>query len=320
MPGHKAEAHLGAFLEMMAAERAASANTLAAYRRDLEDFLSHLKAKSLQPDAVTLPVLEEYVMRLSRDGFTQATIARRVASVRQYYQFLTSEGVCDADPAATLSPPKRRRSLPRTFNQTDLARLLAVAAEDKSAQGLRLRAMVELVYSAGLRVSELVTLKLSDMQARMRPGEAASVSEMIAVTGKGKKERLVPLHGQARQAVTEYLAVRQVFLKKNAASPWLFPYARAEGYVTRQQFGVMLKELALKADLDPEIISPHKIRHSFATHLLEGGADLRVIQELLGHADISTTQIYTHVAGKQLQQLVEQKHPLGKRLKKTENQ
>jgi integrase/recombinase XerD len=167
------------------------------------------------------------------------------------------------------------------------------------------------MYGAGLRVSELVSLKLSALQ--LKEGQVNVQADALLITGKGNKERLVPINARSRESLTKYLGMRQVFLADKKPSPYLFPYHRADGYVTRQQFGVMLKDLAVQCGIDPELLSPHTLRHSFASHLLEGGADLRVIQELLGHSDIATTQIYTHVAGSRLKKLVQEKHPLARR-------
>jgi integrase/recombinase XerD len=214
------------------------------------------------------------------------------------------------NPTATLETPKQGRRLPKTLTHKDIEALLASAAANQTPEGIRLIAMLELVYSAGLRVSELVGMKLSALQ--LRPNSTHFDTDALIVHGKGNKERLVPVGTAARRALSAYLAIRPHFLPEGETSPWLFPYSRAEGYITRQQFGVLLKDLALKAGLNPEKISPHALRHSFASHLLAGGADLRVIQELLGHADIATTQIYTHVNSERLNQLVQQNHPLAK--------
>lgn len=298
-------AHLGAFLEMMSAERAAATNTLAAYRRDLMDFIGYAQARGKSPFSASPALLEEYAASLARTGFSPTTQARRIASLRQYYQFLYSERLRADNPALSLRPPRREKPLPKALSAEELAHMLAVAAEDASAAGLRLRAIAELIYSAGLRVSELAALPLGAVSL------AHKDTGMIRITGKGNKERLAPLHGAARQAVSHYLPARAHFMKEGETSAFLFPSRSAQGHITRQQIGLLMKELASRAGLDPARLSPHTLRHSFATHLLEGGADLRVIQELLGHADISTTQIYTHVAGKRLKDVVERHHPLG---------
>jgi integrase/recombinase XerD len=300
------------FLEMMVAERGASANTVAAYRRDLVDFSGFLQYQQSALCTVARPQVERFIATLSQSGMSPQTAARKLSALRQLFQFLYSEKLREDNPTATLETPKRAKRLPDTLDITEVGVLLEAARGDDSPKGLRLLSMMELIYGAGLRVSELVSLKLSALQ--MREGAVQVEADFLLIRGKGNKERLVPLHGKARDALTRYLAMRHVFVSdEKDEGGWLFPYHRAEGYVTRQQFGVMLKALALKAGLDPQKISPHTLRHSFASHLLEGGADLRVIQELLGHADISTTQIYTHVAGERLKKLMQQSHPLAKK-------
>ena len=297
------------FLEMMLAERGASANTIAAYRRDLEDFVT----RSTKPGVlrVSRKAIEEYLASLGEAGMNAKSVARKLSAIRQFFAFLYQEKFRADNPAATLDTPKLGKRLPEILTMADIDVLLATAKADSTPKGLRLQAMLELMYGAGLRVSELVSLKLSDVQ--LRPGGVKMDAEFIMVRGKGGKERLVPVHDKARAALSAYAEIRYVFMDGGKTSPWLFPYSRADGYITRQQFGVMLKELAVKAGINPEKISPHMLRHSFATHLLEGGADLRVIQELLGHSDISTTQVYTHVAGERLKKLVNEHHPLGKK-------
>ncbi|MBV8939905.1 MAG: site-specific tyrosine recombinase XerD [Alphaproteobacteria bacterium] len=300
---------VGQFLEMLRAERGAAANTVAAYQRDLDDFLAFLARRKLTADRAAAQQLEEYIGALHAGGLSPATVARRLSALRQFYRFLYEERHCAKDPAAAVESPCRGKRLPHTLQADQIARLLAAAQADDTPEGVRLLALLELVYGSGFRVSELVGLKLSAVA-----GRANAVAEVVHVTGKGGKERLVPLSDKAREALRRYLAVRPAFLKGMPDSPWLFPYHRAEGHLIRQQFGVMLKMLAARAGLNPDALSPHTLRHSFASHLLEGGADLRVIQELLGHADISTTQIYTHVAGARLKKLVEEKHPLGRKI------
>jgi len=317
------------FIEMMVAERGAAANTAAAYRRDLADFLVFLDRQKKALSNVSRETIERFLAHLSHAGMSPQTVARKLSAIRQLFAFLYGEKVRKDNPAATLETPKLAKRLPATLTIDDVKALLDAARTDDSPGGLRLQAMLELMYGAGLRVSELVTLTLSALQ--IKEGGKHVDADFLLVRGKGNKERLVPVHGKAREALSRYLAVRQTFItpmsdvrrqmpKKTPASdirhltsPFLFPYHRAQGYITRQQFAVMIKELAARAGIDPEKISPHTLRHSFASHLLEGGADLRVIQELLGHSDISTTQIYTHVAGERLKKLVQEKHPLARK-------
>jgi integrase/recombinase XerD len=296
------------FIEMMVAERGAAANTADAYRRDLFDFIGFLKGATLIT-AMREPI-EKFLASLAKEGKSPQTMARKLSALRQLFQFLYNEGERKDNPTATLQTPKLGKRLPKTLTVEDIALLLKTAADDDSPKGIRLQAMLELMYGAGLRVSELVTLKLSALQVKL--GTKQVDVEFLLIRGKGNKERLIPVNARARLALSKYLEIREQFAPdKN--SPWLFPYARAKGYLTRQQFGVMLKELAVKTTIDPAKLSPHCLRHSFASHLLEGGADLRVIQELLGHSDIATTQVYTHVAGARLKKLVQEKHPLSKK-------
>jgi integrase/recombinase XerD len=299
------------FLEMMLAERGASANTIAAYRRDLADWLAHLQHKNQYLLTVGRDEVEKFLAQLSQAGLSAATAARKLSALRQLFQFLYQDKLRADNPTATLETPRMGRRLPKTLDLNDVRALLEAARGDETANGLRMAALLELLYGAGLRVSELVGMKLSALQ--LRHGSTQMEADFLLIRGKGDKERLVPVHEKARAALSRYLDVRPQFLQPKEDSPYLFPYHRAQGHLTRQQFGVMLKELAIKANIDPQKLSPHTLRHSFASHLLEGGADLRVIQELLGHADISTTQIYTHVAGERLKKLVQEKHPLGKK-------
>ncbi|MFW0777997.1 MAG: site-specific tyrosine recombinase XerD [Rickettsiales bacterium] len=302
------------FLEMMAAERGAARNTLDAYRRDINEFMGYAARKKTNLSSIARSDIEKFLSSLKNSGLSAQTVARKLSAIRQLFAFLYTENLRKDNPAATLETPKLAKRLPKTLNADDIIALITAAREDESPKGLRMTAMLELMYGAGMRVSELVSLKLSALQ--MKEDVLRVETEFLLITGKGNKERLVPIGEQARTALSRYLEVRKVFVpqtKSKIANPWLFPYHRADGYITRQQFGVMLKELAVKAGIDSAKISPHTLRHSFASHLLEGGADLRVIQELLGHSDISTTQVYTHVAGARLKKLVKEKHPLAKK-------
>ncbi len=298
------------FLEMMVSERVIASDTIAAYKRDSLAFLGYCLEEKQRLKQIPRASIEKYLASLSKSGISSPTIARKLSVLRQLFAFLYSERLREDDPTTAIEAPKLPKRLPAVLAQSDILTLLDAARADDSAKGIRLQAMLELMYGAGLRVSELVSLKLAALQ--VRDGVTDVDVEFLIVRGKGNKERMVPLHDKARQALSRYLKVREQFLGGQKSSFWLFPYHRAVGYITRQQFGVMLKELALKANIDPANFSPHTLRHSFATHLLEGGADLRVIQELLGHSDISTTQVYTHVAGDRLNKLVSEHHPLGK--------
>ncbi len=293
-----------AFLEMMAAERDASPHTLAAYGRDLADAETWLgDAGGLM--AAPQEALEAWFADLSRRGLSAATAARRRASVRQFYRFALGEGWRTDDPSRRLDAPKQGRSLPKTLSRDEIEALLAAAGAADSAAGLRLIALVEMAYASGLRVSELLALRVEAV--RRDPA-------YLIVRGKGGKERLAPLNTAAREAIKAWLDARDAVRKPGAPdSVWLFPSHGKSGHLTPRRFAQLLDQAAVSAGIDPARVSPHVLRHAFATHLLEGGADLRVVQTLLGHADIATTQIYTHVAGDRLRQGVETKHPLSRK-------
>jgi len=294
-----------AFLEMMAVERAAAKNTLSAYARDLADAQGFLRRRARDLADASAEDIEAYFADVGARGLSPATAARRRAAVRQFYRFVLGEGWRGDDPSRRVEAPKRGRSLPKVLSRAEMDRLIAAAGARDGAQGLRLGCMVELAYASGLRISELTGLTLAVL---------ARDPAYLIVKGKGGKERLAPLNETARTAVKAYLAIRPRFLPKgDKANPWLFPSRGAAGRLTPRRFAQLLDEAAADAGIDPARVSPHVLRHAFATHLLEGGADLRVVQTLLGHADIATTQIYTHVAGDRLREVVETKHPLAKK-------
>lgn len=293
-----------AFLEMLSAERGARANTLDAYARDLDDARMQVRGGL---DSASAEAIEAYVADLAKRGLSPATARRRISALKQFYRFLLQENARGDDPTSRLDPPKRARTLPKTLSVDDIERLIA------AAQTPRDRALIELLYGAGLRVSELVSLPL---RAAPKPGQAHMVVE-----GKGGKERVVALGRPALAALDAHLAAREAALPKvearrERAKRWLFPSASAaDGKLTRRRVAQILEAASVKAGLDPARVSPHVLRHAFATHLVEGGADLRTVQTLLGHADIATTQIYTHVAQGRLKTIVETKHPLAKKAK-----
>lgn len=300
------------FLDMMSAERGASINTLAAYRRDLLDFASHRSTRGGNARAASREDIRAYLATMTKSGIAGSTQARRLSALRQFFAFLYSEGTRKDDPTDAIDAPRRQRPLPKVLSRADIEVLIeaARASAADSAEGARLLCIVEVLYASGLRVSELVTLPLS--AAKSRDG-------FVLVKGKGGKERLAPLNTPARAAIKDYLLCRDDFLpaglRRGHAERFLFPSRSAEGHLTRRRCHQMLKELALKANIDPDKLSPHVLRHAFATHLVEGGADLRSVQTLLGHSDIATTEIYTHVAKDRLTQVVEQAHPLSRRTK-----
>ena len=300
------------FLDMMSAERGASINTLSAYRHDLLDFCSHRAAKGGSAKVASRDDVNAYLAFLSKSGVTGSTQARRLSAMRQFFGFLYGEDIRKDDPTDAIEAPRRQRPLPKTLSHEDMDALSQTAGglAEKSSHGIRLLCMIEILYASGLRVSELVTLPLSATRAR---------DGFLHVTGKGRKERLAPLNETARATIHAYLQVRDEFLpvgvRRAHAEKFLFPSRGAEGHITRRRCHQMLKNLAVLANLDSSKLSPHVLRHAFATHLVEGGADLRSVQTLLGHADIATTQIYTHVASDRLTQVVEAAHPLARRAK-----
>jgi integrase/recombinase XerD len=305
------------FLDMLAAEQGAGHNTLDAYRRDLTDFSEFLARAGKGFAGVETQALRDYLDDLDARGFKSSSAARRLSAMRHLFRFLLNERVRSDDPAAILSGPKRGRGLPKVLSIADVDRLLVRAkaladAPETSAQqrlrAKRLYCLLEVLYATGLRVTELVTLPLSASRRDAR---------MIVVRGKGNKERLVPLNEASRQAMADYLAAIEALKpekqKNAAASKWLFPSFGESGHLTRQHFARDLKELAAAAGLAPRLVSPHVLRHAFASHLLHNGADLRIVQTLLGHTDISTTQIYTHVVEERLKSLVRDLHPLAEK-------
>lgn len=299
---------IGLFLDMIAAERGASGNTLDAYRRDLADYAGFLAARGASVANARTDDVRGYLAALVKRGMAASSSARKLSAIRQLHRFLYAEGRRKDDPAAVLEGPRRGRPLPKVLSLDEVTRLFdaahaAVAAEAAPAarlRAVRLVCLIEVLYASGLRVSELIAL----------PSSAARMTgETITVRGKGNKERLVPLGQAARQAMRSYLELRRA-APGAADSRWLFPSFGESGHVTRQHVARELKTLASLAGLDHRKMSPHVLRHAFASHLLANGADLRVVQALLGHADVSTTQIYTHVLDERLKSMVRDLHPL----------
>ena len=288
------------FIEMMVAERGAAANTVEAYRRDLSDCAAFLAKRDAGLTAASTDQIRAYIAQMHRAGLSPCTAARRLSALRQYYRFLFSEGIREDDPTSTVDSPRRGRPLPKILSEEEVDRLFVVAGRYADAKGARLYALLELLYATGMRVSELTGLPLAAV---------ARDPEFIIVNGKGGKERLVPLSAPARDAIRAYLERRSELLPPKSVSPWLFP-GRGGRPLTRHRFAQLLKDLAVQAGLMPSKVSPHVVRHAFATHLLQGGADLRSVQQMLGHADISTTQIYIHVLDERMRRLVEDHHPL----------
>jgi integrase/recombinase XerD len=297
------------FLEMLAAQRQASANTTAAYKRDLLDFFSIVTC--LASDVTRQHVID-YMENLNRRQVSQATVLRRLSALKQFYIFMVEEGFCHQNPMNSIDRPKAKRTLPTVLSQAEVECLLNSLTVDPKPAHIRLAALLELLYSTGLRVSELVELPLRSLTYNAHTKE---LEDHILVRGKGQRERTVHLTEPAKEALLLYLSVRSFFVTQTGTKGmlWLFPSRSKQGHLTRQRFGQILKEQAILAGLDPALVHPHALRHAFATHLMQNGADLLVIQKLLGHADISTTQLYTHVVPQELWDLLNLHHPLSLR-------
>lgn len=305
------------FLDMLTTERGAALNTRQAYWRDLADFSLHLREKNkvevidASPEQIK-SYLEELGNKIHTKGQNKAqiatrTVARRLSALRQFYRFLISENMRKDDPTSTIESPKQTRTLPKTLTEKEVDKLIETAGQGGGADSIRLVCLLEMIYATGLRVSELVGLPMSAI------GEN---TEFVMVAGKGGRERMVPLSDAAKKAMRNYIDVRKQFISsddKGTQAQWVFPSRTSQsGHLTRQRFAQLLKDLADEAGMENGKVSPHILRHAFATHLLSNGADLRSVQKMLGHADIATTQIYTHIIGDQAKKTVEEKHPLAK--------
>ncbi|MAF98595.1 MAG: tyrosine recombinase [Micavibrio sp.] len=307
-----------AFLDMLTTERGAALNTRQAYWRDLADVSLYLRnSRSTDIDAATTADIQAYLKDLSDKTHTKGqnsgkiavrTVARRLSALRQFYRFMVSESKRSDDPTSTIDSPKQTRTLPKTLSESEVDQLIKTAGEAGTPESVRLVCLLELLYATGLRVSELVGLPMSAI------GEE---SQFIMVAGKAGRERMVPLSDAAQEALSSYMNVRKRFIGTEGASTqeqWVFPSRTSDsGHLTRQRFAQLLKDLARAAKVDEDRVSPHILRHAFATHLLSRGADLRSVQKMLGHADIATTQIYTHIVGENLDKTVQEKHPLSKK-------
>ncbi|MEQ8666087.1 MAG: site-specific tyrosine recombinase XerD [Rhodospirillales bacterium] len=305
--GQPRERWVGRFLDMMSVEQGAAGNTIDAYRRDLTSFAAFVRARRRAPEDATPAQIEAYMRELAGRGMAPSTSARQLSAIRRFFRFLIDEDVRRDDPASTVDAPALGRSLPKYLSEDEVDRLLTTVHAWPGDEGVRLTALMEILYASGLRVSELVGLPLSALSGDGR---------MLIVRGKGAKERMVPLSEPAMAAIEAYRGVRDRFMPKrrtaHGAEGYLFPSRGKSGHLTRARFGQLLKELAIGAGLDHRRVSPHVLRHSFASHMLAHGADLRSLQQMLGHADISTTQIYTHVLEERLRALVETAHPLAR--------
>ncbi len=303
---------IDSFLDMLVAERGATVNTVSAYLNDISHFKKYLienevdsKIESCSKDSIA-----NYIKYLSKNGLNPRTATRRLSSLRQFFLFLQSENHRSDNPTNNVDGPRQIKSLPKLLSEEEVEQLFEQANQMVGPEGVRLVCLLEIVYAAGLRVSELISL----------PNMALSQNQnVLLVRGKGEKERLVPLTSSAIDSINAYREVRHVFLKSNRESKFLFPSRSKEGFLTRRRVGQLLKNLAIASNINPQKVSPHVLRHAFATHLLDHGADLRSLQKMLGHADISTTQIYTHVLSKRLMSVVSSHHPLAKKDYTTNN-
>ena len=292
------------FLEMLIAERGASHNTCKSYLNDITNFDKFLSGAETTLEDATTDDVRRYLRHRSEAGANSPTISRNLSVLRQFFKFLQSENVRLDNPALNVDGPKVSRPLPKVISEDDVEALLKAAHKSQTAEGIRLTCLLEIAYASGLRVTELVSLPTDSL---------SYTSETLLILGKGGKERLVPLTSSAMNAIVAYERVRSNFLKRNKTSNFSFPSRSKQGYLTRRRLGQLLKELAMQAGLDPTLISPHVLRHAFASHLLNRGADLRSLQKMLGHSDISTTQIYTHVQKERLHAVVSSFHPMSKK-------
>ncbi len=322
MPKPDLHPSVDAFLDMLTTERGAALNTRQAYWRDLADVSLYLrKERDTDIDKASTDDLKAYLKNLSEKTHTKGdnkakiavrTVARRLSALRQFYRFMVSENSRSDDPTSTIESPKQGRTLPKTLSEGEVDQLIKTAGEAGTPESVRLVCLLEMLYATGLRVSELVGLPMSAISEDF---------QFVTVAGKAGRERMVPLSDPAQAAVEDYLNIRKRFIgTENTANQekWVFPSRTSDsGHLTRQRFAQLLKDLAREAEVDEDRVSPHILRHAFATHLLSRGADLRSVQKMLGHADIATTQIYTHIVGDKLKKTVKDKHPLSKDDKKT---
>jgi len=300
--------HTEAFIEMMACERGASFNTLEAYERDLRNFSIFLQKSGQEIEKATTGSVRNYMALLKKNGVATSTIVRRISVLRQFYGFLISEAIRSDNPISKIETPIAGRRLPRNLSEVDIEIMLEKCKEDLTFKGIRFSALVEILYATGLRVTELVSLPM---------GGLSRDRTLITVRGKGGRERIVPLNNSARLALEKWLRMRNSLLSEKKTSKYLFPRKKSLGkHMSRITFSVRLKKLAADVGIDPNRVSPHVFRHAFASHLLQNDADLRSVQQMLGHANISTTQIYTHVLDGRLKWLVGNRHPLARRREK----
>lgn len=298
------------FSEMLLAEKQLSNNSLTAYQKDIRDFLFYLKQNNLNLESLTNIDIHNLIAKLY-EPLNKSSQARKISAIKQFFKFLQSENIIDKNIMDNIKPPTLAKKIPNFLSIDEVIKLLNKTYENKTINGVRHITMLELLYATGLRVSELVELKLNSLH--YEDNLSTKVSNFIIILGKGKKERLIPLHNVAQKRLNEYLKIRKKLKFYNPQSnKWLFPSTSKEGHITRQRFAQILKETAIECGINSNKVSPHTLRHSFASHLLNNGTDLRAIQELLGHSNITTTEIYTHILDKNLKDTLLTKHPLAK--------
>ena len=292
------------FLEILASEKGLSKNTLYSYKIDLDQFINFLKKKSIKSKEFKDKDIKEFISTFKNKGYEKSTVSRKISSLTHFFNFLLDEKEIETNPLNNFEIPKQTKKLPIILSNKHIDKILEFTRQDQSATGIRLYTMIEILYATGIRISELVEMKLSSIYED---------KNFLLVSGKGNKERLVPISKKTRETLDQYLIIRDNFISDKKNSIWLFPSKQSSiGHITRQRLNQLLNELNLHADLGIKRISPHKLRHAFATHLLENGMDLRSLQQILGHSDISTTQIYTHVLKERLKEIIKDNHPLSK--------
>ncbi len=315
--------YLDNFLNNLKVEKGSAKNTLLSYKNDLEDLFLFLEELDIKK--ITTKDLKKYIENLYKNGVAPSTMARHISAIKQFFNFLQLEEIITENPATLLEHPKIQNDVPQVLSEDEVKIMLNEAKKDTSNYGIQFYTMLELLYASGLRVSELVELKISDIQKKYRKDGFYTIDDFLIIKGKGNKERIVPINKTAKDALIKYLNLRENLLQ-NKKSEWLWSTMatfsknkkdtkvkfKKDNHIARQIFALNLKQLAIRNNISPDKVHPHVIRHSFATHILQRGADLRVIQELLGHSDISTTQIYTHVADEKLKNIVNTLHPLAK--------
>ena len=296
--------YISNFIEMIVIERGLAKNTATSYKNDLDQLNEFCKEKSLNIVKLDEKKLEDYLSKFINQGFEKTSLARKISTYTQFFDFLIEEKLIANNPIKNIKQPKLDSKLPFIISVEDIQSLINNSKQDKSNFGIRLNCMIEIMYASGIRVSELVTMTLASLYQD---------KNFIIISGKGNKERLIPISKDTQDTINNYLKIRKFFFNKNKEVKWLFPSKQSKvGHITRQRFSQLLSLISDKAGLKIKKISPHKLRHAFASHLLANGADLRSLQQMLGHEDISTTQIYTHILDERLKQIVKDKHPLSK--------